>query len=186
MPYFTHGDAKNKLIVLYILSESQTSLTHDQLYRIVDRTDSMTFFSFETILPELEADGLIVSFKRPYGACYGLTQSGQESLSMFLDSVPLSARKRISEAVAQSADLFLREMQTTSRLSGDDNKGYTLELLVLNGEDTVFGLTLAVASLETALSMRSRWEAHSAELYEYVWEKLTREAADQGESKNES
>ena len=75
MPFFIHGDAKNKLIILYILSESKTPLTHDQVYRIVDRTDSMTYFSFETILPELEADGLVASFPRPFGVCYGLTAS---------------------------------------------------------------------------------------------------------------
>lgn len=178
MPFFTHGDAKNKLIILYILSRSGTPLTHDQLYRIVDRTDSMTYFSFETILPELETDGLAASFPRPFGVCYDLTASGQESLALFLDSIPLSARERIDTAVEQSAHLFLRETQTTSRLSGDEEKGYTLELLVLNGEETVFGITLAVASLETALTMRSRWEAKSADLYELIWEKLSRETDD--------
>jgi hypothetical protein len=186
MPFFTHGDAKNKLIILYILSESHSSLTHDQLYRIVDRTDSMTYFSFETILPELETDGMVASFARPFGVCYALTQSGQESLSMFLDSIPLSARERIRKAVEQSAGLFLRETQTTARVSGDEEKGYTLELLVLNGEETVFGITLAVASLETALSMRSHWEERSAGLYEFIWKKLARGAEDDTGAENES
>ena len=87
MPFFTHGDAKNKLVLLYILSKAGTPLTHDQLYRIVDRTDSMTFFAFETILPELETDGFLAAFVRPYGDCFGLTASGQESLALFADSI---------------------------------------------------------------------------------------------------
>ncbi len=186
MPFFTHGDAKNKLIILYILSESRSSLTHDQLYRIVDRTDSMTYFSFETILPELETDGLVASFARPFGICYDLTQSGQESLSMFLDSIPLSAREHIRQVMEESAGLFRRETQTTTRITGDEEKGYTLELLVLNGEETVFGITLAVASMETALSMRSLWEERSADLYEFVWGKLTRGAEDDTGAEYES
>ncbi len=179
MPFFTHGDTKNKLILLYILSASQTPLTHDQLYRVVDRTDSMTFFAFETILPELETDGFVASFVRPYGDCFALTERGQESVSLFCDSIPLSLRERIDKTVTESATSFLRETQTTSRLSGNEQDGYMLELLVLNGEETVFGVTLAVASKEAALVMRSRWEAQSGALYELVWDNLYRGSADE-------
>ena len=154
MPFFTHGDAKNKLILLYILSVSPRPLTHDQLYRVVDITDSMTFFSFETILPELEADGFVAAFVRPFGDCYGLTESGQESVSLFAESIPMTLREKIDQTVSENANLFLRETQTTSRLSGNEQAGYVLELLVLNGEETVFGVTLAVASKEAALVMR--------------------------------
>ena len=142
MPFFTHGDTKNKLILLYILSKADAPLTHDQLYRIVDRTDSMTFFAFETILPELETDGFVASFVRPYGDCYGLTASGQESLALFSDSIPITLRDSIDRTVSDAKGSFLREKQTTSRLSGNERVGYTLELLVLSGEETVFCFTI--------------------------------------------
>ncbi len=177
MPYFTHGDTKNKLVLLYILSAAKTPLTHDQLYRVVDRTDSMTFFSFETVLPELEADGFVAAFTRPFGACYGLTATGQEQVTLFSDSIPLVLRERIDRVLSDSAGSFLRETQTTSRLSGNELDGYVLELLVLNGEETVFGITLSVASKEAALDMRSRWAAQSGELYDLVWDRLYRGTA---------
>lgn len=174
MPFFTHGDTKNKLILLYILSKADAPLTHDQLYRIVDRTDSMTFFAFETILPELETDGFVASFVRPYGDCYGLTASGQESLALFSDSIPITLRDSIDRTVSDAKGSFLREKQTTSRLSGNERDGYTLELLVLSGEETVFGITLSVASKEAALSMRCRWAKESESLYDLVWDRLLR------------
>lgn len=177
MPFFTHGDTKNKLVLLYILSAAKAPLTHDQLYRVVDRTDSMTFFAFETVLPELEADGFVASFMRPFGACYALTESGQESIALFGDTVPLTLRERIDAVVSESEAAFLRETQTTSRIEGNERDGYTLELLVLNGDETVFGITMSIASKETALMMRSRWESASGELYNLVWDRLYRGAA---------
>ena len=178
MPFFTHGETKDKLILLYILSAAETPLTHDQLYRVVDRTDSMTFFAFESVLPELEQDGHVAVFVRPYGECYGLTQSGQEAISLFSDSIPESLRQKIDRAVTETATAVLREMQTTSRLTGNERDGYSLELLVLSGEETVFGLTLAVASKEAALTMRSRWARESEALYDLVWDRLFRGSGD--------
>ncbi len=172
MPFFTHGDTKNKLILLYILASAKTPLTHDQMYRVVDRTDSMSFFSFETILPELESDGFLASFVRPFGDCYGLTDHGMESVELFKESIPTSTRERIDKVVKESEFDFLRETQTTSRLSGNEEGGYSLELLVLNGEQTVFGITLSVASKEAALIMRSNWESKSGELYDSIWNTL--------------
>ena len=69
-------------------------------------------------------------------------------------------------------------MQTSSRLDGNEEDGYTLYLLVLNGEQTVFGITLSVASKEAALVMRSNWEAKSGELYDSVWNTLYRQAGE--------
>ena len=178
MPFFTHGDTKNKLILLYILACAKTPLTHDQLYRVVDRTDSMSYFAFETILPELEADGFLASFVRPFGDCYGLTDHGQDSVELFGDSIPSSVRERIQKIVTDSTFDFLREMQSASRLDGNEEDGYTLDLLVLNGEQTVFGITLSVASKEAALVMRSNWEAKSGELYDSVWNTLYRQAGE--------
>jgi len=178
MPFFTHGETRDKLILLYILSKADAPLTHDQIYRVVDRTDSMTYFAFEAVLPELEQDGHVAVFVRPYGECYGLTQSGQEALSLFADSLPLSLRQKLDSTVSETKSVVLREMQTTSRISGNEKDGYQLELLVLNGEETVFGLTLAVASEEAALTMRSRWARESEALYDLVWKRLFGESND--------
>ena len=76
------------------------------------------------------------------------------------------------KTIKESEFDFLRETQTTSRLNGNEEDGYSLELLVLNGEQTVFGITLSVASKEAALIMRSNWESKSGELYDSIWNTL--------------
>lgn len=182
MPFFIHGDTKNKLILLTVLAAAETPLTHDQLYRVVDRTDSMTYFAFETVLPELENEGLVAVFPRPYGDCYGLTNSGQEAVALFGDSIPETLRDKLHRAVSETAAVVRREKQTTSRITGNERDGYSLELLVLNGDETVFGVTLAVASMEAALTMRSRWASESEALYDVVWDRLFRGSDDEKEA----
>lgn len=172
MPFFTHGDTKNKLVLLYILFLGKAPLTHDQLYRVVDRTDSMTFFEFETLLPALESDGFVASFSRPFGDCYALTEAGQEQVQLFADTLPATQREKLAAVLAENAAGFRRETQTTARISGNERDGYRLELLVLDGKETVFCIQLAVASEEAALVMRSRWEAESGPLYDHIWKTL--------------
>ena len=58
MPYFTHGETKNKLILLYIADRAPAILTCAQLYRTAILNTEMEYFAFEEALGELSEDGL--------------------------------------------------------------------------------------------------------------------------------
>ena len=96
-------------------------------------------------------------------------------MANILDTIAESTRKRVADA----KEHFLREKQTTSRLLGNEQDGYSLELLVLEGEETIFGVTLSVASKEAALKMRSRWAAESGALYDLIWDRLYRNQSEE-------
>ncbi len=172
MPYFTHGDTKSKLLLLTILQLADTPLTHEQLYRTSFSNDCMDYFTFETVLPELEEDGFLAAFPRSFGACYGLTDAGRDALKMFADSIPHSQREKLSAYLSLHRDEFLREAQVSSSMAPDGLGGYSLRLSVQENEQVIFGITLSVASQEAALAMRSNWNAQSGALYDLIWDKL--------------
>lgn len=172
MPYFTHGDVRNKLIVLHVLDRLKQPFSKAHLYRIVYDTGCMTFFDFESILQALENDGLIVSVPKPYGECFAPTQLGRESREMFDETIPFSQRESLDAYIEANMNTFIQERTTFSSLEKAKNGGYSVQLSIMERDEIFFGITLMVAAEEDAMKIRSNWESGSAELYSIIWDRL--------------
>lgn len=175
MPYFTHGETKYKLILLYIAEiaeHAKTHLTRDQLYRTAILNSQMDYFTFEDAMHDLEEDGLLTELRRPYGNCFALTQSGRETLAMFEKSVPADERRKLDRYFSENQDQFRRETEIASRIEQNDDGQTELVLLITEHNRAIFTLRMQVSSEEQALELRSRWEANSESIYNYVWDAL--------------
>ncbi len=174
MPYFTHGETKNKLILLYIADRAGAIPTRSQLYRTAILNSEMEYFSFEEALGELLEDGLLTEVPKPFGACLGVTALGREALSMFEKSIPQDERKKLDAYLEAHRNDFLHETQISSRIEKADN-GVMLHLLLTEADHVIFSVSLAVANEEQAMSLRSRWESGSEPIYNYIWDTLSKE-----------
>ena len=174
MPYFTHGETKNKLILLYIADRANKLVTREQLYRTAILNSEMEYFAFEEALGELMEDGLLCEVPKAYGSCLGATDLGREALSMFEKSVPMDERRRLDAYLDAHRNDFMRETQISSRIE-KSGAGVTLHLLLSEADRTVLSVSLAAASEEQAMAMRSRWEATSEPIYNYIWDVLSKD-----------
>ena len=172
MPYFTHGNEKNKLILLYIADRAKTLLTRDQLYRTAILNSEMEYFSFEQALHELEEDGSLTAVRRPFGDCWGLTDYGRETLSMFGDSVPVSEREQLDRYLTENRALFSQEREITSRIEKGRDGQVELVLLLNEQDHSVFSVRMQVSSEEQAMEMRSRWQQSCETIYNCVYDTL--------------
>ena len=172
MPFFSHGEAKYKLILLYIINHCQTTPTRDQLYRTAILNSSMEYFAFEQALHELEEDRMIVSIQESYSECFGLTDSGREALSMFEKSVPADERLKLDNYLEDNRDVFAHEREITSRISGNQDGSTLLEMMINERGDPIFSISVSVSSKEQAMEMRSHWESKSETIYNFVWDSL--------------
>lgn len=173
MPYFTHGETKNKLILLYIADRAPAILTRAQLYRTAILNTEMEYFAFEEALGELSEDGLIAEVPKAYGDCIGLTDLGREALSMFEKSVPQDERRKLDAYLSEHKYDFSRETQISGRIEQSD-AGVMLHLILTEGDRVMLSLSLAAASEEQAIAMRSRWEENSEPIYNYIWDTLSK------------
>ena len=171
MPYFTHGETKYKLIILYIAERAGSLLLGDQLYRTSILNSGMDYFTFWNAVGELEEDGMLAAVRKPYGDCYGITDAGRDALSMFEKSVPENERKKLDEYLSENRTAFARETQLGSRIDKHAN-GATLHLFVSERDRVIFSVSFDTASEEQAIEMRSRWDDCSEAIYNYVWDAL--------------
>ena len=174
MPYFTHGETKNKLILLYIAARADAIPTRAQLYRTAILNSEMEYFAFEEALGELLEDGLLAEVPKAFGDCLGVTDLGREALSMFEKSIPQDERRKLDGYLLEHRGDFLRETQVSSRIE-KTGSGAMLHLSIIEGDRVILSVSLAAASEEQAMAMRSRWEAAGEPIYNYIWDALSKE-----------
>ena len=174
MPYFTHGETKNKLILLYIASRAGAIPTRAQLYRTAILNSEMEYFAFEEALGELIEDGLLTEVPKAFGDCLGVTDLGREALVMFEKSIPQDERRKLDAYLEAHRNDFLRETQISSRIEKADS-GVMLHLFITEGNRVILSVSLAAANEEQAMTMRSRWESAGEPVYNYIWDILSKE-----------
>lgn len=172
MPYFTHGETKYKLILLYITEQAPSLLTNDQLYRTAILNSKMEYFAFMQAVHELEEDGMLAAVRRPFGDCWGLTDIGREALAMFENSIPADERRRLDRYLSENRESFSRETELASRIEKNADGQTDLILMITERGKPIFSVHLSVASEEQAMEMRSRWEAGSETIYNCVFNTL--------------
>ncbi len=172
MPYFTHGDTKYKLIVLYIAEHAGTLLNADQLYRTAILNSAMDYFAFWSAVHELEEDGMLAQVRKPFGDCYGITDAGRDALSMFEKSVPENERRKLDEYLADNRTAFVRETELSSRIEKHPDGAATLHLQVSERDRAIFTVSFDTASEEQAIEMRSRWDDAGEAIYNFVFDAL--------------
>ena len=174
MPYFTHGETKNKLILLYISAHADAIPTRAQLYRTAILNSEMEYFAFEEALGELLEDGLLTEVPKAFGDCLGVTDLGREALDQFENSIPRDERMRFDAYLETHRGDFLRETQISSRIEKADS-GVMLHLTISEADRVILSVSLAAPSEEQAMKMRSRWEAAGEPIYNFIWDTLLKE-----------
>lgn len=174
MPYFTHGETKNKLILLYIAARADAIPTRAQLYRTAILNSEMEYFAFEEALGELLEDGLLTEVPKAFGDCLGVTDLGREALSMFEKSIPQDERRKLDDYLFSHRGDFLRETQISSRIEKTET-GVMLHLYITEADRVILSVSLAAANEEQAMAMRSRWTDAGEPVYNYIWDALSKE-----------
>ena len=132
MAYFSHGDARQKLMLLFFLDSIDFELTRSQFYRIFFENGWMDYFDFQARLTELEEDGHVAALPLAFGHGYRVTPQGQQTLAMFQEELPHSLREKLSECARQNRDILRSEAQFYARQTQLPDGGYhaTLRLMV--------------------------------------------------------
>ena len=104
-----------------------------------------------------------------------LTEQGRMTLGMFERGLTYSLRTSIDEYLKRFAPQFRQERELVSSEEPLPGGGMLVRLKALEGERTLLEVDLTVASLEESLALRKNWQQRSAQLYDIIYDTLTKE-----------
>ncbi len=175
MPFFSRGESKNKLAILYVLKCAGMDLTHIQLYRIVFELDLMSYFDFENTVFELEEQGSVAAVPRSYGQVYRISASGETMLDSLDETIPESLREKIESYISEHRDGILSETMYPTAVEQLSNGSYRIRLSVLDGSESVLNIEMISPNQEMARKMRENWADASTEVYKSIVNNLLKD-----------
>jgi len=164
-----------KLIILFLLDKVDFPLTNAQISDFILEKDYTNYFNIQQSMSELiEAEFMTIE-NIGHSSHYQITPSGRETLSFF-DNM-------ISPAIQDDILVYLKKHQYSLRDEGstlseyfEAKKGeYMVRLRVLEKNESIIDLSIAVPTEEDAAKMCNNWRAQSQTIYAYVLSNLLKE-----------
>ncbi|NLY45084.1 MAG: DUF4364 family protein [Tissierella sp.] len=157
--------AQNKLLLLYILKETNYNFTKNQLTEFILEKNYMNFFSIQQYLSELIDSDFIELVDNDNEQHYNLLEKGNIALDYFVSKIPEKIKKDL-EAEFQSQKIKQKkETQVLSEHYKRDDGQYVVNLKLVENGDTLFSLYLNVASEKQAEMIGHSWKEKTDFIY---------------------
>ena len=165
MAFFSTGEDREKLSILYILKLAGIPLSREQIATVMFEQGYENFIRLSEQLMELEGNACIATIPSYRIQTVVLTRRGDEIIALFEKNLPLSLRNAISNQLSSSVEEFRREntAQMESRFHSEGNFSTRLSL-VENGEP-FFEITLKLPSAKYTRIAEKRWSELNQKLY---------------------
>ena len=161
-----------KMMVLYMLGRVDFDLTATQIGEFMVLGDYISFFAFQTLLYDMEKDGMVSSTKADHNTYYHLEDAGRQALEFFGSNLQNDIREEIDEYVSDNK----WEMRESSSIRTDytvnTNGEYAVRLQAIENNLPLIDLTITVPDEETALHVCSNWHERNSDIYGYIMEHL--------------
>lgn len=161
-----------KLIVLYMLNRVTFPLTAAQVRDFMLDRDYTNFLTLQQVFAELTDAGMLTSQTMGNRTQLTLTEEGVQTLHYF--------DNRISPAIKQEIDTYLRENEMTlrnevsvqSRYYKSTSGEYETNLIAKDRDITLVNLTLSVPTEEIARTICENWQRKNESIYQYLVQEL--------------
>ncbi|MBP3285187.1 MAG: DUF4364 family protein [Clostridia bacterium] len=159
------NDTQDKLIVLYIISKLNKSITNLQMVDLILDSTGIDYFTLQDLLIRLQNAGLINLFYQNDIRYYKITEEGEQLLDSLMNLVPEFILFRIDGKIEDSK----KEVQQKSVVYADffpDGKGlYQVKCKISEGGEPLVELSISVNSREQAIMICNDWYENPSKYY---------------------
>lgn len=163
MSYSTEEVALNKLIILYLIKMSPIEFTKDSLTEFILDKGYMNYFALQQYLVELTEGDLI-----KLDNTYILNEKGLLTLNLLGSKISESLKNEIHQEFKLQEDNKVKESQVVGEFFLKENNQYTVNLKLIENEDTLFSLYFDVANEAQAAEFCKMWKEDTEKIYQQI------------------
>lgn len=162
--------AQNKLLLLYIINESNTPLTNNEITEFILENNYMNYFLTQQYLSELVSAGFIDYKKNGVKnkSVYILLEKGKATLSFFQDRIPEKIKEEISSKFKNGTKSKDKAAQVFGEYYKKDNNEYMVNLRLIEKKQTILSIYLDIPSENEAKRICDNWKNNT----EYIYKNL--------------
>jgi predicted transcriptional regulator len=166
--------AENKLILLYILSKTETPLSKNQITQVVLENSLMNYFSMQQFLSELVQNGLVLCYQDMGKHLYIIHNRGLEILNLFSSRIPDKLKKDLQEYLNRKGVLLEKEYSTRSSYLMEAPGVYSVYLKLIREGKASFEMKIPAVSEKDAKKICANWNNGAEALSRDITKLLTK------------
>jgi DNA-binding PadR family transcriptional regulator len=164
-----------KLIILFLLDKVDFPLTNAQISNFILEKDYTNYFNIQQSISELIEAEFVTVETIGHSSHYRITDSGRETLSFFGYMISTAIQSDILEYLKSNKYSLRDEVSTLSEYYEAKKGEYMVRLRVVEKEESIIDLNIAVPTKEDAVRVCDNWRTQSQQIYAYVLSNLLRE-----------
>ena len=157
MAFFTGGQGKVKLLMLYIIERFRTPITKEQLYTAMVTVDKTGFFEMSELLSELEQEQYVLSVPVRQQQLLYITEKGSRLLAAFEREIARSVRDEVTGYADEHREEAKRSNCVVFDAVPQPDGSYRLELSILEKDRVLFEIDLDAPDPASANRVRENW-----------------------------
>lgn len=161
--------AQNKLILLYIIDQSNVPLTNEEITEFIMENNYMNYFLIQQYLTELIESEFIKYIDKEDSKKYTLSNKGKVTLSYFKDRISDKIKKEISNKFLKVEEEIKRAAQVVGEYFKKSDREYVTNLKLIEGNETLLSLSLKVTTIEQAERICNTWKNNTEYIYKTLF-----------------
>lgn len=162
-----------KLIVLYMLQNTETPLTNSQISEFILDHEYTNYFNLQQAISELVEVSLIEKQTIINTSYYQLTKDGKDTLSFFENELSPQIRDEVLEYLKELGLEKAEPLLTTANYypaTAPDT--YTVRCQIVRKNTTLVDISFNVPGIDAAKAICLNWPEKSQQIYETIIEEL--------------
>ena len=157
--------AYHKLLILYVLEETNMDLTNSQITQVILETEVMNYFSLQQFLSQLMEANFLKIYEDSNKEYYTLTKKGIDTLEYFLSRNPDQIKEKLDEYIRLNKENLLADTQVKSSFVKQSDNEFIVNLRVIENQSNLIDLNLNVSSEKQAKLICDNWKKNASYMY---------------------
>jgi len=164
----TEEVAQNKLLLLYILKMSPNKLTNNELTEFILDRGYMNYFALQQYLGEMVEGELIEFINEADDKNYLILEKGEMSLDLFKNKIPEKIIQELTNEFKLQVLTNVKETQVIGEYYPKENDQYSVNLKLVENDETLFSLYFDVASEAQGEKFCKLWKDNTESIYQNI------------------
>ena len=166
--------AENKLIVLYLLKNSNCVLNNIQIQKLLYEVADSNYYYFQHIISELVSQNYISNYQQGDEWLYEITPEGAEVLELTEEILPGIVKDKLDTILIEQLPKVQNEMAISAEYIPESDNEYITSCKISESHKTLFELNIYCASKEQAKLIADNWKLHADEYYPQIINMMTK------------
>lgn len=172
----------NKIIVLYILSNSSKPLGLTQIVKLCEEFDDITYFDICAYIDILKQNKYINELVEENNLTYELTELGENVLKELLELIPGLNLHNLKKIIEKNMTDVKKDYSVDTVIIPIKAEEYKVSCYIKDGIDELINITMYAGTKEQAKNISKNWSKNSEEIYTKILEYMTQEAKEENDN----